>query len=121
MAAPRRPTRSVSVPNERLPMIGLSGLVSTSRSGTKSQLMPAARHSDASASPIRRAMSSESMRPSARSGGHTVHGGPMRATRPPSWSTPMTSGSSCPHSRAKVCSSFESSATCSGPAMLRAK
>ena len=120
IAAPSRPTRSGSAPNERSPMTGFFGLVSTSTTGAKSSRMPQACSSAASACPIFRAVSSEPCRPSARKGGHSVHGARMRATRPPSWSTETRSGRSCPAARASDCSSRTSSATCSGEAMLRA-
>ena len=58
--------------------------------------------------------------PTARSDGQSVQGSRSRATRPPSWSTPIMRGRSCPASRAMPCSSRTSSATCSGPSTFRA-
>jgi hypothetical protein len=119
-AAPRRPTSSGSSPNERSPMIGFFGFESTSTTGAKSQRIPQALSSNASAAPMRRARSSDPARPIARCGGQSVHGSRRRATRPPSWSTATSSGRSWRASRAIACSSRTRSATCSGSTTLRA-
>ena len=64
-----------------------------------------------------RASASSPLRPSVAIGGHSVNGAFSRATRPPSWSTLTHSGSSA----ASAARSCDSSATCSGASMLRAK
>ena len=102
-AAPSRPTRSGSAPNERSPMTGFFGFVSTSTTGAKSQRMPQAVSSRGEGLPpsCARSRPRSPMRPSARSGGQTVQGSRSRATRPPSWSTATSSGRSWPASRAQ--------------------
>lgn len=77
----------------RSPITGLTGLLSTSRTGAKFTSIPTARSSAAIAAPTVSATASflQQNREQARAGGNRVNGGSLnRSTRPPSWSTAIS-------------------------------
>mmetsp|Transcript_24432 Transcript_24432/g.53334 ORF Transcript_24432/g.53334 Transcript_24432/m.53334 type:complete len:280 (+) Transcript_24432:672-1511(+) len=114
---PMAATTSGDLLNDRDPMTGLSGLVSTSITGAASRSMFTARNSRPRIFPAEAAATSgleASLR--TRAAGILLNGGPKRATRPPSWSIIINSGLSAASSLRLA----QSSATCFGFSMLRA-
>ena len=92
--APARATASGAVPNARLPITGLAGLVCTSSTGAKFQPTPTAASSSPSARPTAAVRATSPAVPTDSIGGQTVAGARRRCTSPPSWSMETRSGRS---------------------------